>query len=130
MDGGIEIHDHAGALFVLEHEHGLRVAGDLLHFLKLRLDLLLLGAQLGRLAREAAAQVKPRRLVVAGGDTSSYAARALGIESLEMLAPLTPGAPLCRAHAPGSPADGMEINFKGGQVGSTDYFGLAARGTP
>jgi uncharacterized protein YgbK (DUF1537 family) len=82
-----------------------------------------LGVQLGRLAREAVTQTGLKRLIVAGGDTSSYAGRALGIESLEMLAPLAPGAPLCRAAAPGSPVDGIEINFKGGQVGAPDYFG-------
>jgi 3-oxoisoapionate kinase len=66
--------------------------------------------------------------VVAGGDTSSYSARALGIESVEMIAPLAPGAPLCRARAPGSPIDGLDVNFKGGQVGAVDYFGAVARG--
>jgi uncharacterized protein YgbK (DUF1537 family) len=86
-----------------------------------------LGARLGHLARELAARHRVR-LVVAGGDTSSYAARALGIASLEMIAPLAPGAPLCRAHAPGSPVDGMEVNFKGGQVGAVDYFGAVTRG--
>jgi uncharacterized protein YgbK (DUF1537 family) len=88
----------------------------------------MLGTQLGAVAREAIAQTGLRRLVVAGGDTSSYAGRSLGIESLEMLAPLAPGAPLCRAFAPGSPADGLEVNFKGGQVGAPDYFGAVARG--
>jgi len=39
-----------------------------------------------------------------------------------MSAPLTPGAPVCRAHAPGSPADGREFVFKGGQVGAENYF--------
>ncbi|HEY7077972.1 MAG TPA: nucleotide-binding domain containing protein, partial [Solirubrobacteraceae bacterium] len=68
------------------------------------------------------------RLCVAGGDTSSHVARALGIEAVEMIAPLAPGAPLCRAHAPGSPADGLEVNFKGGQVGGADYFEVVARG--
>lgn len=87
-----------------------------------------LGSQLGALAREAITQTGLRRLLVAGGDTSSYAGRALGIASLEMLAPLAPGAPLCRAFAPGSPADGIAINFKGGQVGAPDYFGAVARG--
>ncbi len=87
-----------------------------------------LGSFLGRAAREAIAATGVRRLVVAGGDTSSYAGRALGIESLEMLAPLAPGAPLCTAFAPGSPADGMEIVFKGGQVGAPDFFGAVARG--
>jgi uncharacterized protein YgbK (DUF1537 family) len=88
----------------------------------------ILGTTLGQLARTALAQTNTKRLIIAGGDTSSYAARALGLESLEMIAPLAPGAPLCRAHAPGSHADGIEINFKGGQVGSEDYFTTAARG--
>lgn len=87
-----------------------------------------LGTALGQLARAALAQTSIKRLVVAGGDTSSYAARALGLESLEMIAPLAPGAPLCRAHAPGSPADGIEINFKGGQVGSENYFSFVTQG--
>ncbi|MDQ5979122.1 MAG: 3-oxoisoapionate kinase, partial [Verrucomicrobiota bacterium] len=81
-----------------------------------------LGAALGRLAREAVAATDLRRVVFAGGDTSSYAARALGLHSIEWLAPLAPGAPWCRAHAPGSPVDGLALNFKGGQVGAPDYF--------
>ncbi len=85
-----------------------------------------LGTMLGQLAREAITATGIRRLVIAGGDTSSYAGRALGIESLEMLSPVVPGAPLCRAHAPGSPAEGMEIVFKGGQVGASDFFGTVA----
>ena len=88
----------------------------------------ILGAALGQLARAAIAQTKAKRLVVAGGDTSSYAARALGLESLEMIAPLSPGTPLCRAYAPGSPANGIEINFKGGQVGTENYFTAVAQG--
>ncbi len=86
----------------------------------------LLGTMLGRLARDAVAATGIKRVLVAGGDTSSYAGRALGIESLEMLAPLAPGAPLCRARAPGSPADHIEIVFKGGQVGSPEFFGTVA----
>jgi uncharacterized protein YgbK (DUF1537 family) len=88
----------------------------------------ILGTALGQIARTVIARAKVRRLVVAGGDTSSYAGRALGIEAVEMIAPLAPGAPLCRAFAPGSPADGLEVNFKGGQVGAEDYFGAVARG--
>lgn len=85
------------------------------------------GTMLGGIAREVVERTGVRRVVVAGGDTSSYAARAMGIRSVEMIAPLAPGAPLCRAHAPGSPLDGIEVNFKGGQVGAPDYFGTAAR---
>ena len=46
----------------------------------------------------------------------------MGIEAVEMIAPLAPGAPLCKAYAPGSAIDGLEVNFKGGQVGKEDYF--------
>ena len=81
-----------------------------------------LGSSLGKVLREAVEQSSVRRVCIAGGDTSSYAARAMGIEALEMIAPLTPGAPLCRANANGSPVDGGEVVFKGGQVGGEDYF--------
>jgi uncharacterized protein YgbK (DUF1537 family) len=68
------------------------------------------------------------RMLVAGGDTSSGIARALGIVSVEMIGELTRGSPLCRVHAPESPADGLEITFKGGQIGNQDFFGLVERG--
>jgi uncharacterized protein YgbK (DUF1537 family) len=90
----------------------------------------LFGSALGRVMREVLKQTGARRLSVAGGDTSGYVARALGIEAVEMIGPIAPGAPLCRANAPGSPAEGLEVNFKGGQVGSLDYFGVVARGKP
>jgi len=88
----------------------------------------LYGTALGQLVRAILARTAVQRLVIAGGDTSSFAARALGIEAVEMIAPLSPGAPLCRAYAPGSPVDGREVTFKGGQVGREDYFGLVASG--
>jgi len=87
-----------------------------------------IGGLLGRTVREILDRAEVPRVAFAGGDSSSHAARALGVESLEMIAPLTPGAPLCRARAPGSPADGMEIAFKGGQIGTEDYFARLARG--
>ena len=83
-----------------------------------------LGTALGRIARKMLEQFPLKRLVIAGGDTSSYAARELGITAVEMIAPLYPGAPLCRAYAPGSPVDGKEVNLKGGQVGDERYFGV------
>lgn len=88
----------------------------------------ILGSALGKVLRDAAGQSSVSRICIAGGDTSSFAARALGIQALEMIAPLTPGAPLCRAIAPGSPADGREVVFKGGQVGSENYFEIVKRG--
>lgn len=89
---------------------------------------MILGSALGQIGKTICEQIKLQRLVVAGGDTSSYAARALGIEALEMMAPFLPGAPLCLAHAPGSPVNGMEVNFKGGQVGAEDYFVVMRNG--
>jgi uncharacterized protein YgbK (DUF1537 family) len=88
-----------------------------------------LGTALGAIASEAAAQTTVKRIVIAGGDTSSYAARAMGIEAVEMIAPLVPGAPLCKATAPGSSINGLEVNFKGGQVGGEDYFEVLANGS-
>lgn len=87
-----------------------------------------LGAALGSVLRAVLKHSDVQRLCIAGGDTSSFAAWALGIDALEMIAPLTPGAPLCRAIAPGSPIDGREVVFKGGQVGGEDYFGIVQRG--
>ena len=85
----------------------------------------LLGAQMGRMARELLERTGLRRLVIAGGDTSSYATRELGLYALEMAAELTPGAPLCRGHSSDARFDGLEIALKGGQMGKADYFGLA-----
>jgi uncharacterized protein YgbK (DUF1537 family) len=88
----------------------------------------ILGAAVGEVLRRVLERVKIPRVCIAGGDTSSFAARALGIEAVELIAPLTPGAPLCRAFAAGSPSDGLEIIFKGGQVGGEDYFNIVKTG--
>lgn len=87
----------------------------------------MLGSALGRIARDLLARTGLRRVVVAGGDTSSYATQELGLYGLEMLAELTPGAPLCRGYSEDPELDGLEIALKGGQMGKADYFG-AARG--
>lgn len=63
-----------------------------------------------------------RRIAIAGGDTSTHAVRQLGLTALTFAAPLTPGAPLCRAYAPGAPIDGLELVLKGGQIGPENFF--------
>ena len=80
------------------------------------------GTALGLIADTVLEQTFLKRLVIAGGDTSSYAARGLGIEAVEMIAPVAPGAPLCKAYADGKAVDGLEVNIKGGQVGDENYF--------
>jgi uncharacterized protein YgbK (DUF1537 family) len=86
-----------------------------------------LGTALGTIAKYAVSNIGVRRVVIAGGDTSSYAARAMEIDAVEMIAPLVIGAPLCKAYSKNKTINGLEVNFKGGQVGSEDYF-LVARG--
>ena len=81
-----------------------------------------LGKGLGTIAREAVQKSLVKRVVIAGGDTSSYAARAMEIEAVEMIASLVSGAPLCKAISANKQVNGLEVNFKGGQVGGEDYF--------
>jgi uncharacterized protein YgbK (DUF1537 family) len=88
-----------------------------------------IGPSLGGGLQHIIEATRVRRAIVAGGDTSGQVARALGIESLEMIGELTRGSPLCRATAPGSPADGIEITFKGGQIGPVDFFVRVQRGS-
>ncbi|MGC4235011.1 MAG: four-carbon acid sugar kinase family protein [Niabella sp.] len=87
-----------------------------------------LGTALGEIARRMAEQYALKRVVIAGGDTSSYAARAMEIDAVEMMAPLVSGAPLCKALSKNKAIDGLEVNFKGGQVGSENYFGILRNG--
>ena len=87
-----------------------------------------LGTALGVIASEAAKVSLAKRVVIAGGDTSSYAARAMDIEAVEMIAPLVSGAPLCKAISKNKAINGLEVNFKGGQVGGENYFGVMMKG--
>ena len=87
-----------------------------------------LGTALGSIAKNTVINAGVKRVVIAGGDTSSYAARALEIDAVEMIAPLVIGAPLCKAYSKNKKINGLEVNFKGGQVGSEDYFVVMAKG--
>ena len=88
----------------------------------------LLGSVLGRILGALIAETDVRRAVIAGGDTSGYVARALGIEALEVQTPMAPGSPLCRIYAGNPRINGMEMLFKGGQVGKRDMFGSVLQG--
>lgn len=81
-----------------------------------------LGTALGHMAKNAVLSAAVKRVLVAGGDTSSYAARAMEIDAVEMIAPLVSGAPLCRVWSANPELQGLEVNFKGGQVGTPNYF--------
>ncbi len=82
-----------------------------------------LGMALGRLVADIRTTTGLPRVAIGGGDTSGYALTALEVEALSAVAPLAPGAPLCRTHARRAPKiDGLEVTLKGGQMGSPDFF--------
>jgi uncharacterized protein YgbK (DUF1537 family) len=83
-----------------------------------------LSRELGRLAKSLVQEFDLKRLVIAGGDTSSHALSELNIHALTTRYPLldTPGSPLCTAHSASAEFNGVELAMKGGQVGKDDYF--------
>jgi uncharacterized protein YgbK (DUF1537 family) len=87
-----------------------------------------LASAAGRLLERVLPRVGLERFVVAGGDTSTTAVKMLGIDALEMIAPLTPGAPLCRVLAPEHYLDGRQVVLKGGQMGGPSFFSQVKAG--
>lgn len=88
-----------------------------------------LGCYLGEMLHDLLPRTGVRRVLIAGGDTSTHAVRKLGVQALTFVALTTPGAPLCRCHSDVAAVDGLEIVLKGGQVGPTDYFNRVQRGS-
>ena len=82
----------------------------------------------GQLLQRVLPDAALRRFVIAGGDTATTAVKMLNIDALEMIAPLTPGAPLCRVLAPNHYLDGREVVLKGGQMGGPSFFSQARAG--
>nr|WKN38815.1 four-carbon acid sugar kinase family protein [Tunicatimonas sp. TK19036] len=88
----------------------------------------LLASAQGKILKSLLEQTQVQRVVSAGGDTSGYIARELGIYALETLMPIAPGVPLCTAHAHHPRFDGLQIAMKGGQNGKTNYFESIVQG--
>ena len=86
----------------------------------------LAGGALGAAALEGA---HVARLVIAGGDTSSRWLRGTGFRRLDLVGRAGVNGVLCRLHAPGAPTNGLEVAFKGGQVGGDDYLVAMAEGS-
>jgi uncharacterized protein YgbK (DUF1537 family) len=89
-----------------------------------------LGAALGRISGKAIREAGVRRVLFAGGDTSSHGVAELGIDALTWAAPIERGAPLVRAHAADAAIDGLELVLKGGQMGGEGFFETVRLGTP
>lgn len=79
-----------------------------------------LGAGLGRLLDRLVEESGVARVVIAGGDTSSRGALALGLKALTAETPIVPGASLLHGHRTSRPP--LELVLKGGQMGPPDLF--------
>ncbi|MBB4380366.1 four-carbon acid sugar kinase family protein [Bradyrhizobium sp. SBR1B] len=81
-----------------------------------------LGRKVGQLVRDILKKVPLKRLLLSGGDTSSQVAQLLDIDALEIDSRLSPGVPLCRARSIRGRLDGLQVAFKGGQLGDEEFF--------
>jgi len=88
-----------------------------------------LGKVMGVILRQILEQTDLQRVCVTGGDTCGYVSHQLGIYALEMIVPLAPGAPLCRAYSHEEAFNGLEICLKSGHIGKPNYFDSILRGT-
>jgi uncharacterized protein YgbK (DUF1537 family) len=88
-----------------------------------------IGAGLGEVLQRVMRTSGIKRGAVSGGDTSGFAMRALGAYALEAIAPIAPGAPLCRVFSADPETDGFQITLKGGQMGDVDFFGSVRAGS-
>lgn len=76
----------------------------------------------GRFVDRLLNQVPVRRLIAAGGDTSSHLAQNLGLWGLAYGGQLSPGVAISIGRSDNPARDGMMLMLKGGQMGSVDLF--------
>jgi 3-oxoisoapionate kinase len=83
-----------------------------------------IGEGLGAILKAVINTAAVKRVIVAGGDSSSHALGQFDIYALTTRMPLadTPGSPLCTAASRATSLNGIDIALKGGQVGADDYF--------
>jgi len=88
-----------------------------------------IGACFAKLADAAFRHTDLIRLVVAGGDSSSYTMRALGAEALQIKAShFAQNAHFARLLSAKAHIHGIEVLLKGGQVGGAQLYSLALKG--
>ena len=88
-----------------------------------------IGLLYSRLAHTALARAGLTRLVVAGGDSSSFTMRQLGAIALEIKAShFKQNAHVCTLISNDPLINGKEILLKGGQVGADDLYGCMLQG--
>ena len=88
-----------------------------------------IGRLFARLARAAFARVGLQRLVVAGGDSSSFTMRDINASALEIKAShFAQNAHVCTLVSDDPLINNKEVLLKGGQVGQTNLYGLMLEG--
>jgi uncharacterized protein YgbK (DUF1537 family) len=87
-----------------------------------------LATSCGRLMAGILARHPLQRVGLAGGDTSSLAVQSWGARALTLAFVASPGVAVCRVHAPGHAAHGVELMLKGGQMGPPDLFARLLKG--
>lgn len=88
-----------------------------------------IGLLYARLAHTALAHAGLTRLVVAGGDSSSFTMRQLGAVALEIKAShFKQNAHVCTLISDDPLINGKEVLLKGGQVGADDLYGCMLQG--
>jgi uncharacterized protein YgbK (DUF1537 family) len=88
-----------------------------------------IGACFAKLADAAFRQTALTRLVVAGGDSSSYTMRALGAEALQIKAShFAQNAHFASLVSAKAHIHGKEVLLKGGQVGDAQLYSLVLKG--
>jgi uncharacterized protein YgbK (DUF1537 family) len=81
------------------------------------------GRRLGAILNRLADENDLKRVIVAGGDTSSHALKELRIGALTLRHPIpqSPGSPVCMGHRFDGSAP-LELVLKGGQIGQEDFL--------
>jgi uncharacterized protein YgbK (DUF1537 family) len=87
----------------------------------------ILGQALGELARKIVLVSKVRRLILSGGDTAGRVTKALGIWALQIGKSVGVPAPLCYVYSAYPETHGLQVAYKGGQVGGNNYFDMVRR---
>ncbi len=88
-----------------------------------------IGLLYARLARSAIVDAGLTRIVVAGGDSSSFTMRQLGAMALETKAShFRQNAHVCTLFSEDPQIHGKEVLLKGGQVGTAELYGVMLKG--
>lgn len=87
-----------------------------------------LAQTVGRFADRLLSEVPVKRLIAAGGDTSSHMAQSLNLWGLSYGGQLSPGVALSIGRSDDPRRDGISMMLKGGQMGSVDLFDRFAGG--